>query len=381
MAVQEKVQECTRCIQNGHWPGITFDAAGVCSNCRSFDRYSQREPGPEKAEELAALLKKADKKKPPYQAVVGLSGGKDSSYMVHVLRRQFNARILAVTWDTGFLSPMARENIAAMIKALNIDHRFVSLSPTLRQRIYRAQIKNRCVDLCQVCMTGGIAAINGTALKEGIPLVAVGISPRTEPTAIPSQLHCTTDYRYLVETTKPYIKKEELSQFKYVRFPWVFYTLFVRRLKHLMLPDYVPWNEDHIFNVLSEEYGWQNDEDAREHFDCLVHPAIWYFIKKRTGTSPTVEKLSVLVRAGVMTREAALKRLKEYEPGNPPEASIRALCDCLEIPRSDLEPFMRGESLNVQHFGSTVNWVRRFRWMLWIAWKMGLTNDVLYRKF
>ena len=36
---------------------------------------------------------------------VGDSGGKDSTYTLSLLRQRYNLRVLAVTFDNGFISP------------------------------------------------------------------------------------------------------------------------------------------------------------------------------------------------------------------------------------------------------------------------------------
>ena len=58
-----------------------------------------------------------------YDALLLFSGGKDSVYMLKRMRDEFPAlRILAFTVDNTFMSPVAQENVAYLIRKLDVDH-------------------------------------------------------------------------------------------------------------------------------------------------------------------------------------------------------------------------------------------------------------------
>ena len=79
------VKRCKRCILPYSSPGITFDKRGICSFCVNYMKPNS-EP---KTEELRRLVKEAKLSKKRYQAIVPISGGKDSSYVVYVMRRVY----------------------------------------------------------------------------------------------------------------------------------------------------------------------------------------------------------------------------------------------------------------------------------------------------
>src|ERR1700733_5450885 len=96
-----RVQVCTRTVMDTTDPNITFDSDGVCNYWHEFQKFKATLPGPEARERLlnSALARiKASGKGKPYDCIIGLSGGVDSSYLAY-LARQWGLRPLAVHFD------------------------------------------------------------------------------------------------------------------------------------------------------------------------------------------------------------------------------------------------------------------------------------------
>jgi hypothetical protein len=85
---------CTRCLYPTTRPDSHFDADGVCSGCRSFearkhiDWYARWEA-------FVVLVEEAKARKAPYDLVVPVSGGKDSTIQV-IKCLELGAKVLAV---------------------------------------------------------------------------------------------------------------------------------------------------------------------------------------------------------------------------------------------------------------------------------------------
>lgn len=374
------MRQCTRCIQIDAYPGLEFDDAGVCSLCRSFEqRWHGREVS-ESEEGLLEIMEKAGQRNPKYQVLVGVSGGKDSSYALHLMVKRYKARVLALTHDNGFLSDDARKNIDLMVKKLGVEHRYTRIDPGLWKKMYRALVKNRCTDLCMVCMTGTLASLNEVALKERIPVIAWGLSPRTEP-ILSSDVSCTMDWRYLVDATKPHVERSELRGLKYVDLPWLFHVLIIRRIRHLMLPEYVAWHDEDIANFLSREYGWVDYGDRKHHFDCMVNPAMDFFMFRRIGITKERELLSQMVRSGQLTRDEALARNEKHGAVAEPLESVAAFCSRVGLSRDDIRPFLEGKTFGCHQFKSYTSMLERMSWIFWLTYKLGLTTETFYQKY
>lgn len=100
---------CTRCIYPITRPDSHFDHEGVCSACLSYEARSTVNWSLRK-QAFRDLIAEAKDRKAPYDVVVPVSGGKDSSYQVLVLR-ELGAKVLAVNGATDMLSDIGRRNL------------------------------------------------------------------------------------------------------------------------------------------------------------------------------------------------------------------------------------------------------------------------------
>ena len=65
-------------------------------------------------------IKKEGKNK-DHDCIIGLSGGMDSTYLVHVAVTKFNLRPLIFHCDAGWNSDISTNNIQKIVDALNLD--------------------------------------------------------------------------------------------------------------------------------------------------------------------------------------------------------------------------------------------------------------------
>jgi PP-loop superfamily ATP-utilizing enzyme len=118
-------QVCSFCVMDNRNPGVLFDGNGQCLCCRDALARKAHEwwPTSEGQSRLHAKIgeikrEMADK---PYDVMIGLSGGVDSAYLAHLLRRDFSLRILAVHVDGGWNTEAAVRNIELMVRKLDLD--------------------------------------------------------------------------------------------------------------------------------------------------------------------------------------------------------------------------------------------------------------------
>ena len=115
---------CARCIYDTRVPRIVFDSEGVCNYCHMSDELKSQfgtgsKKGNQKFSQIVDEIKKAGKGK-KYDCVIGVSGGIDSSYMIH-MAVNLGLRPLAVHYDNTWNSAIATENIRKILNKLNVD--------------------------------------------------------------------------------------------------------------------------------------------------------------------------------------------------------------------------------------------------------------------
>ena len=116
---------CKKCVVDSSVKSIKLDINGICQYCKMHDEMSKEFPKPnnksyEKLFELSEKIKNEGKNN-KYDCIVGLSGGRDSSYLLYYVKTKLNLRPLAVHYDNGFGSDISVSNIYKVCKNLDMD--------------------------------------------------------------------------------------------------------------------------------------------------------------------------------------------------------------------------------------------------------------------
>src|SRR4030042_751905 len=123
------MQICSKCVLPEAFPTIDFDHEGICNYCRSYKGEKHHEELKKEYREKFERLARDQKGRSDYDVLMAYSGGKDSTYTLDIFKNQLGLRVLALTFDHGFVSPYALENMKVVTDRLGIDH--VIFKPSL----------------------------------------------------------------------------------------------------------------------------------------------------------------------------------------------------------------------------------------------------------
>mgnify|MGYP006086571455 CR=1 FL=1 len=123
---QRTYQCCSRCVMDTSDPEIQFDKSGFCNHCNEFTlkrlHIANSKPDLDGLTEMFQSIKARNTGKgSKYDVIVGISGGCDSSYAIH-LAHTHGLKILAVHIDNGWNSGLANINIKKILDATGIDY-------------------------------------------------------------------------------------------------------------------------------------------------------------------------------------------------------------------------------------------------------------------
>lgn len=345
-------QRCARCLMPAAYPGVRFDAKGVCNQCNHFiKRELKGEPA------LLELLSSA--KGPAYDCVVGISGGKDSCYVAYLATKKYRLRTLAVCYDFPFLVDLARENVKNVCGALEIDLIIVKSRHNLEFNLLRNHLSSLAATgttwgQCLFCHYGIEAILYKAALEKNIPFILGGVT-KYELWDLGSRT------RILLERIKK-LPLQELLNFIYYqskaygrlvsqRFEFNLpscnkFAVYSRAKRPRAGPqqvnvfEFVPWEQDLIEKVLAEETGWKKPAKSISwRYDCILEPLLDLTYKKEFGISTVGVYLSNLIRDGRMTRDEALKILEESEQEDFLKQKLQDVCDFLDLPNQVRKKF------------------------------------------
>ncbi len=170
----DEIVYCTKCGLPSTYPDTVFDLKGVCNTCRAYENYKDKsEMYFKRLEELLPKFEKAKTdKNSEYDCLLLYSGGKDSTYVLYKLV-EMGLRVLAYTFDNGFISEVALENTQKIVKELGVDHivdRYQHMN-----RIFTEGLKDES-SVCNGCFKVLRARSTKMAYEKGIPLIVTGFS-------------------------------------------------------------------------------------------------------------------------------------------------------------------------------------------------------------
>ncbi|MEA2101650.1 MAG: hypothetical protein U9P80_03630 [Thermodesulfobacteriota bacterium] len=312
---------CSRCGLPDTFPGITFDENQVCNYCLHTHV-------PDEEERHASLKKFEDlieekRGKSSYDVVLAYSGGKDSTYTLYMLRKHYNLRVLALVFDNGFISPMAKVNIAHMTDTLGATSMIVRppfglmkrlFKMASQQDIYSPKTLDRASSICTTCIGVIKALVLKTALTRDIPLAAYGWSPGQAPISS------------AIMKTNPRLQR---ITHRGVRDPLI--ERIGDELKPLFLSDtdlaidsqhwpinihplaFTPYDEEAIISLI-QDLGWEKPEDTDPNStNCLLNALANHLHKQRFGFHPYAWEIAGIVRSGAMDRQDGIKKVSQDE--------------------------------------------------------------------
>ena len=165
---------CSRCGLPSNYPNASFDADGVCNDCRRYDEYADRarvffKPMVELENLFAASRKDGAAN---YDCISLLNGGKDSTYALCRLV-DMGVNVLAFTLDNGYISEEAKANMLRVCATLGVDHVYGS-TPAMNE-IFVDSLQ-RHSNVCNGCFKTIYTLSLQVAREKGIPLIVTGLS-------------------------------------------------------------------------------------------------------------------------------------------------------------------------------------------------------------
>jgi len=313
-------QICAKLVMDTSDPEITFDADGVCNYFTDFHRNVKPHwhPGPEgrqKLESTVAVIKRAGKGH-DFDCIMGLSGGADSSYMLHVMVTEFGLRPLVFHVDGGWNSEIAVHNINQLIDKLGLDLYTEVINWEEMRDFQLAMFKSGVphIDIPQDMAFIGV--LYKFANKHGIKYILNGGNISTECVPRPLEyIYWGTDMAQIKDIISRYgtvpMQTYPFSSIFYHKL----YLRYFRGVKVFKPLNYMPYNKNDAMRLMEQEYGWK--PYPQKHFESRFTRFFeGHWLPGRFGFDMRRVDLSSLILTNQMTRDEAIAKLKEppYDP-------------------------------------------------------------------
>lgn len=305
---------CSRCIMDTTSdPNLVLDDNGICNYCHEYDEEYKKEEnlrnGGEK--ELVRIFDKIKEecKDREYDCALGLSGGVDSSYLLHMCK-QYGLRVLAIHVDACWNSELAVQNIESMCQKLDYDlHTVVMDWPTMKelQRAYMfSGLGNQDVpqDHCYM------AAVRHMCKKMRIKYMLNGWNLATEGILSHAFQQPPSDWVNIKDVYKK-CGRGKMSLKKYIHISTLekcFDYAGIKKVQEIRPLCYIPYSKKEAIALLEREYGWKyyGGKHYESRFTRFFQEV---YLPKKYGWEKRRDHIASLIVGGEMTRKEGLDEI------------------------------------------------------------------------
>lgn len=331
-----ELKRCAKCIIPETHETICYDEKGICNICKQHEFKWDKVDWATKKKELDTLVE-LYRGQNDYDCIVPFSGGKDSTWTLYYLVKEYGLKPLVVRFDHGFLRPNLIENTRKTIRKLGVDlHHFTPNWRVVQKLMLQSFLEKG--DFCWHCHTGIFAYPMWVAINYNIPLVFWG-EPSAEYTAYYSydQTEEVDEQRFNryvnlgITAADMHIRLEDDVDERDLK-PYTYPPLkALRKIQYrsVCLGSFIPWDVKKQAAIIQEELGWQGDEVENvppgytyEKIECYMQGVRDYIKYIKRGYTRPSHLASIDIRNNRLTREEALTMIQEYEGRRPPSLDI-----------------------------------------------------------
>jgi glutamine---fructose-6-phosphate transaminase (isomerizing) len=351
-----KLKRCTKCLLPETFPFILYDQNGVCNYCTNY-KPKMHAKGLDELKDLVNPYRHRDKTP---DCIVPFSGGRDSTFALHIIKKELGLNPIAFTYDWGMVTDLARRNIARVCGKLGVENIIVSADIRWKRENIRknilAWLKNPDLGMIPLFMAGdkyffyycnkvkkqngidlniwGINPLENTEFKTGF----AGLAPEFDKKRIYSisflkQINLFWKIAQNIFKSPGYLNQSVLDSLGSFAARYI-----VPKRDYYHMFDYYKWNEKGINDLIINEYSWETAIDTTSTWRIGDGTASFYNYIYYTvaGFSEIDTFRSNQIREGMLSRDEALTLI--YEENQPRYETLRWY---LEIIGLDFEYVIR----------------------------------------
>jgi N-acetyl sugar amidotransferase len=354
-------RRCVCCVMDTTDPLIMFDAAGRCSHCQGVEAVLRRwkpEGDPLALEALVERIRR-DGRGRDYDAISGLSGGVDSTYLAY-LAKQWGLRVLIVHVDTGWNSELAVKNIENAVTRLGFDLATHVVDweemQDLQLAFFRSGVPNQDIPQDHAIVAG----FYRFAAQHGVRWALSGTNIACEcilPTAWGYDNRDVTHIRHIHRRfgRRPLRNYPLLTAGRFT-----IQNGLLNQMGSASPLNLVRYVKAEAMGVLERELGWRYY--GGKHYESRFTKFFQaFYLPQRWGYDKRLAHLSSLVATGQLGRDDALRELRETAL---PQAELAAdkgyLANKLGITDAEFEALLTMPCIPHSAYKQMAPWERRF---------------------
>jgi N-acetyl sugar amidotransferase len=357
--------------------GIKFDEDGVCNFCKIHDELERKHPldaeGKKKLDLIINSIKKDGSKK-EYDCVVGVSGGRDSTYTLYSAV-EMGLKPLAVHFDNGWNSEMAVRNIKNSTEALGVDLVTVVADWEEFKDLQISFLKASVSDAEVPTDYAILSVLYDVANSHGIKYIFNGHSFRTEGVAPITWTYM--DGKYIKAVHRKFGSKK-IKSFPVMSLSSLLYYTFIKKIQVINLPEFVEYEHEKVDAIIKDKLGW-------EYYGGHHHESLYtvffqsYYLPTKFNIDKRKLEYSALIRSGQMTRDEAIKLTEQPYPYK--KENIKYTQSKLGISDSEFDDIMNEKPKMFYNYPSYFSIIKACKFPIKVACDLGLLPHIFYEKY
>ena len=293
-------------------PFITFDEKGISNYYYDYkkaenERVLTGDSGREKLAEIVQKIKETGKDE-PYDCIMGLSGGVDSTYVAY-MAKQLGLRPLAVHFDNGWNSELSVMNIENIVNKLGLDLFTYVINWEEFKDLQLSYLKASVVDIEAITDHAIFATLYRLAGEKNIKYILSGTNVQTENTLPKSWIFPKSDHINIQSIHKAY-GTVPLKTFPFMDAKVKRYYQAVKGVQSISVLDYQLYDKKAVKELIQRELGWR--DYGGKHYE-----SIWtrfyqgYILPTKFKIDKRKAHLSDLIFSGQISKAEALAELEK----------------------------------------------------------------------
>lgn len=345
---------CTRCVMDTSAPNIKFNAQGQCNFCCDYlDRLDT--PGAssdanrdQRLNHLVEQVKREGMGK-RYDCIVGVSGGVDSAFALMKVV-ELGLRPLAVHMDNGWNSELAQNNIANLVKGLDVD----LVTHVIEWQEYRelmlAFLEADVIDI-ELLYDNAMLKLNyQQASRYRLRCILSGSNQATEGMAMPDGWNW---FKYDKRNIRAIgrLRDASLRSFPAISTSQYLFYRFVRRISWVSFLDYVAYDKEAALQELESRFGFKRY--PYKHYESILTRFYQgYLLPEKFGVDKRRLHLSNLIVSDQLSRDVALQLLSQspYPNSQNLRSDTRFFLKKAQLTEEDLSTYLHRPAKAHNHY-------------------------------
>lgn len=323
--MSNKIKFCKKCVMPNTRPGIQFDEDGVCEACNNFAKKELTDWNKryKELEELCAKYRGCNGD--GYDCAIAVSGGKDSTFQVYVMKELMRMNPLLISVDSWSWTEAGKENKANISEAFGCDVLTFSLNKKAGKKMLLKGLEKLGSPTWYIDAAIYATPVN-LCIKMGIELLVYGENVNYEYGGSQKEETYSAKGIFGNDVVKPIdwnewiedgITMKDLYSIKQPSLD----QMNKANLEPIYLSYFIKWDTHHNYEVAKRhgfkhmEHEWVR-ENTIENYNQIDSPGYLinqWFKYPKFGHSSTTEMASRYIRAGRMSRDEAIYLVNERD--------------------------------------------------------------------